>query len=304
MVSIVITAYNVENYLEKCVRSSFQEGVREIIIVVDKPTDNTLEVAKKMKKEDTRVRVIENEVNVGAGLSRRYGINEATSEYVLLLDGDDFIDDGYISTLLNRAKKTDADIVTGGIRIIYPDGTYTNETYGDATTTENDDKISRFWKNRIVFMVNRIIRRSLYEKVPYCHRRYIEDTPTIIPLLWYANKVEYVDIIGYNYIMRDTSLTHTTNVLKNTIYQGLCWLDLMDFFNEHDKQIGEIINIKGSLLDIISTFNGIINITQEDIEPYKDDWIEFTTRMINLIVVNDITFKFEIDIFNKNDCTK
>ena len=45
---------------------------------------------------------------------------------------------------------------------------------------------------------NKIIRRNLYNFVPYNHRRFVEDTPTIIPILWYANKVEYVDIIRGN----------------------------------------------------------------------------------------------------------
>lgn len=293
MVSIVITAYNVEKYLEKCVRSTFQDGVKEVIIVVDKPTDNTLKIAEKLQEENnTLIKIIENEINVGAGLSRRYGIKEATSEYILLLDGDDYLDDNYISPLLQRAKETDADIVSSGIKIINEDGSWKAESYGNTTTIGND-KISRFWGERVVFMNNKIIRKSLYDKVQYNHRRFVEDTPTIIPILWYANKVEYVDMLGYNYVMRQDSLTHTTNQLKDVIFKGLCWLDLMDFFNEHDTSVFETIDIKGYLRNIISVLNTITGLQPIHIEPYKNEWIEFTTRMINLLSINNVNYKRE-----------
>lgn len=292
MVSIVITAYNVEKYLEKSIRSAIQDGVKEIIVVVDKPTDSSLEIAKRLEKENSLVCVIENEVNVGAGLSRRYGINKAKGEYVLLLDGDDYLDDNYIAPLLQRAKETDADIVSSGIKIINEDGSWKAESYGNSTTTGND-KISRFWGERIVFMNNKIIRRNLYNFVPYNHRRFVEDTPTIIPILWYANKVEYVDMLGYNYVMRQESLTHTTNQLKDVIYKGLCWLDLMDFFNKHDKTVFEAIDIKGYLRNIINVLNTFVSLHPTHIEPYKNEWIEFTTRMVNLIAVNEASFKSE-----------
>ena len=291
MVTIVITAYNVEEYLEKCIRSTFQEGVSEVIVVVDKPTDNTLEVAMKLEKENpSLIHILENDENVGAGLSRRIGIKYATNEYVLLLDGDDYLDDNYIKPLLKRAIETDADIVSSGIKIIKENGSWTAESYGNATTL-GTDKISKFWGENIVFINNKLIRRKLYEKVPYNHRRYIEDTPTIIPILWYANKVEYVDMLGYNYVMRSTSLTHTTNIIKDVIYKGLCWLDLMDFFEKNDKSVFDILNIKGYLRNIINILNNLKNLNVDMIKPYEKDYIEFTTRLINKIGTNNVFFK-------------
>jgi hypothetical protein len=141
-------------------------------------------------------------------------------------------------------------------------------------------------------MNNKIIRKSLYDKIQYNHRRFVEDTPTIIPILWIANKVEYVDMLGYNYVMRQESLTHTTNQLKDVIYKGLCWLDLMDFFNKYDKTVFDAIDIKGYLKNIIKILNTFVAIQPAHIEPYKDDWIEFTTRMINLLYVNNVSFKY------------
>lgn len=289
-VSIVITAYNVVEYLEKAVMSAIQQGVKEVIIVEDKSTDNTKDVITElvMKLSDI-VKVIYNKENIGAGLSRRVGIENATGEYVLLLDGDDYLDEGYIKALLDRAEETGADIVSSGIKIIQEDGSWTADCYGDFTSV-GMDKIARFWRNRTVFLSNKLVRRSLYEKVPYCHRRYIEDTPVVIPILWYANKCESINNIGYNYVMRQSSLTHTTNQLKDVVFKGLCWLDLMDFFNANDKGVFEHIPIKGYLKNIFSVLN-TIKIQPEDIEPFKEEWCEFMMRLVNGVVVQQVNFK-------------
>lgn len=289
-VSIVITAYNVAEYLEKAVKSALQEGVDEVIIVEDKSTDNTAKVADNLYFQNSEVvKVLHNEKNIGAGLSRRVGIENAQGEYVLLLDGDDYIEDGYIKALLTRAEETNADIVSSGIKIINEDGSWRAESYGNDTTI-GMDKITRYWGERVVFMNNKLIRRSLYKKVPYNHRRYIEDTPTIIPILWYANKCEYVDNIGYNYVMRQTSLTHTTSPIKDIIYKGLCWLDLMEFFNMNDKEVFNYIPIKGYMKNIFSVLN-TIKIEQEDIAPFKEDWCEFIVRLFNNVAIHQVDFK-------------
>lgn len=291
--SIVITAYNVEQYIAKSISSATQEGVDEIIIVEDKSTDNTLNIIKQIKennKTDIDIIIIENKENIGAGLSRRVGIENCKNEYVLLLDGDDYLDKGFIKELLDKAKETDADIVSGGIKVIKEDGTWTAESYGTCVI-EGNEKVSRFWGERIVFMNNKIIRKRLYDLVPYNHRRFIEDTPTIIPILWYANKTAYIDNIGYNYVMRSNSLTHTTNTIKDVIYKGLCWLDLMDFFLEKDKTMFNYIDISGYIKNLLTIMNTIKTFDAAEINKYKDDWIEFTTRFFSLISIHNINFK-------------
>jgi hypothetical protein len=96
-------------------------------------------------------------------------------------------------------------------------------------------------------MNNKIIKRELGVKVPYCTRRFIEDTPTIIPILWYANKVAYVSNVGYHYRDNENSLTHQANIFKYALYRGLCTLDLIDFFNTHDKIMLEKLPLQEAL---------------------------------------------------------
>lgn len=282
--SVVITAYNVENYIEQAVISALAQTVPcQVIVVEDKSTDHTKEVLERF---GGRIQLVENKENVGAGLSRRYGIAHANGEFVMLLDGDDFIEPDFVETLLMMADQTGADIVSGGIRILRADGSWDATSYGNCVT-DGRDKVSKFWGERIVFMNNKIIRKELCDKIPYNERRYIEDTPTIIPMMFYANKVAYVDTVGYTYRMREDSLTHTTNVLKDIVFKGLCWLDLLEFFNREDKGMFDVLNIKGFLRNIIVTLNQV-KVTREMVKPFEKEWDEFVMRLMNAIVITGV----------------
>lgn len=285
-ISIVITAYNVEKYIEQAITSCLNQTYDnlEIIVVEDCSTDSTKSIIEKLYPKDLRVRLVENKTNQGAGLSRRKGIQTATGDYVLLLDGDDWLDSYFIESLVNKAKETDADIVSGGITIRRNDGSYDITSYGN-NTCEGIDKVSKFWKERIVFMNNKLIRRSLYSKISYCGRRFIEDTPTIIPLLYFSNKVVYVDALGstgYNYRMQEDSLTHKASPFKFALYRALCALDLIDFFEKHDKEYLKTLPLVAQYTHQLKILKSL-KPTPEMVEDYKEDWIEFSCRMIGTL---------------------
>lgn len=291
MISIVITAYNVEAYIAQAIRSALAQTYEdiEVIVVLDKPTDGTEAIVKAIAAEDERVRIVENHANVGAGLSRRAGLAEAKGEYTLLLDGDDFLRPTFIADLIAKAEETGADIVSGGIEVLHEDGVRDITLYGEQVT-EGYDKVTKFWGERIVFMNNKLIRRELHEKVPYCHRRYIEDTPVIIPQLWHANKVAYVDNAGYVYRMQPNSLTHTTNPVKDVIFKGLCWCDLMEFFNANDPEFYKHFPLKNFVAKTLEILNGI-ELTPANLNPYGSEWAELTMRLFNIVNITGIDFK-------------
>lgn len=281
--AIVITAYNVERDIEQSVASALNQTEKcEVIVVEDKSTDGTLDILRRIKG----ITLLENSENVGAGLSRRRGIDYANAEYVMTLDGDDYIDLDFVKRLLARADATGADIVSGGVKILKEDGSWDATSYGNCVT-EGRDKVAKFWGERIVFMNNKIIRKEICNKVPYSDRRYIEDTPTIIPMMFFANKVAYTDTIGYTYRMRKDSLTHTTNIIKDVVFKGLCWIDLYEFFMKHDQGMFEAVNVKGFIVNIIGTLNKI-HVTPEMVAPFEKEWHEFTMRLLNVIEITNI----------------
>lgn len=278
MVSIVITAYNVEEWIQKCIASACLQTYRdiEIIVVEDCSTDGTRKVLENFT--DKRVRILYNTHNMGAGASRRRGIEAAQGEYIMLLDGDDWIDDDFIETLHCRAVEEDADIVSGGITIVHGNGLQEKTSYGNHTI-EGKEKLDVFRNERIVFMSNKLIRRRLHSEVPYCTRRFIEDTPVMIPMLYLANKVTYIDNCGYNYRMHTSSLTHSATPFKYALFRALCAEDITAFFEAREKACIEELGLDKALTGCLLQIKEC-HPTAAMIEPFKDEWIEYTTKLI------------------------
>lgn len=281
-ISIVITAYNVGKFIERAVKSVLSQTYKdiEVVIVEDCSTDNTKEIIEQLAKEDDRIKIIYHIENKGAGWGRRDGIEASTGDYFITVDGDDWLDETFIESLVKKAEESDADIVSGGITVNREGGYWEKTCYGNLVC-EGDDKVIKFWGEKIVFMNNKIIRKELHNKVPYCTRRYIEDTPTIIPMLWYANKVAYCEDTGYHYRMQNDSLTHTADDFKNALYRSLCAYDLIDFFNANDKKLLEKLPIVPMLQQQVAIIKRV-KPTTEQISKYIDDWIDFTRRLIVL----------------------
>lgn len=279
-ISIIITAYNVGKYIERAVKSVLSQTYKdiEVVIVEDCSTDNTKDIIEQLAKEDDRIKIIYHEKNKGAGWGRRDGIEASTGDYFITVDGDDWLDEDFIECLIKKAEETNADVVSGGITVNKEEGYWEATCYGD-TVCFDHDKVLKFWGEKIVFMNNKIIKRELGLKVPYCTRRFIEDTPTIIPILWYANKVAYASNVGYHYRMQENSLTHQANAFKYALYRSLCVLDLIDFFEENDKDVLNKLPLKEMLqqqINIIKQYNPGI----EEINKYLNDWIMLTKRLM------------------------
>lgn len=172
---------------------------------------------------------------------------------------------------------------------MHQDGSWDATCYGN-TIVEGTDKVMRFWGNRTVYLVNRLIDKRLFEQIPCSPRRYVEDIPVIIQMLYIANKVAYIDNIGYVYRMRGESLTHTTNRIKNVIFRGLCWCDLMEFFSANDSSIIEMSNMKGFIYNIIKTLNSN-TVEMEQIQPYIVEYAELWARLNRIISIEQVAFK-------------
>ncbi len=284
MISVIVTAYNVDKYIRQAVESVIEQTHRELecIIIDDSSTDNTPAILEELANKDARIRIIRNEKNEGAGAARRKGIEASRGDYILLLDGDDWLENDFISSLYEKAKETGADIVSGGIKVLHENGAWEAVSYGNCIC-EGKAKVQRFWGEKIIFMNNKLISRKMHDLVPYCTRRFIEDTPTIVPQLYFANKVIYIDNIGYNYRMQQESLTHKASPFKYALFRALCVEDLVNFFEEYDKEYIETIPFGLSYTRLIANIKEI-NPTKEMIEPYKDEWVEFTTALLKRLL--------------------
>ncbi len=120
--SIVVPCYNVAQYLDRGLRSLSNQLIdgMEIICVEDKSSDNTLELLRDWTLKDTRIKLLENPENIGAGPSRNRGIDAATGDYVGFMDPDDYVDDTFFEKLLAAAERDRAELAIAQLDIKGP----------------------------------------------------------------------------------------------------------------------------------------------------------------------------------------
>lgn len=116
MVSILVAIYNKEMEISQCIKSLINQSYEnlEIILVNDGSTDSTKEICEKFLDKDNRIKLI-NKTNDGLEMARRTGLEHATGEYVMFVDGDDWIPNNAVEILIDMIKKEKADICFGKI---------------------------------------------------------------------------------------------------------------------------------------------------------------------------------------------
>lgn len=284
-VSVVITAYNVEKYIKKAINSVLNQTYKniEIVVVEDCSTDNTLKFIKGLQKSDLAfpINLVQHKENVGAGLSRRDGIKASTGDFIMLLDADDWLNKDYIEHLVDKQKETGADIVGGGITYCYEDtDKFKTETFG-TTVSEGFQKFMDYNDGKIVFLSNKIVRSTMYDTVEYCDRRYVEDTPVIMKLLYNANKVAYVNEAGYNYLQRNTSLCHVSSRWKHNLFCALCCAELIEWFKDKPEPYKTIFGL-GQFVEYLKAMNEI-QVTKEEKQTYIEEYDQCMKYLVSHI---------------------
>jgi glycosyltransferase involved in cell wall biosynthesis len=101
LVSIIIPLYNAEKYIAATIQSALDQTWpnKEIIIINDGSTDNSLLVARQFTNENVKVLSQENK---GASIARNYGLAEAKGEYIQFLDADDLLSSNKIEAQMNK----------------------------------------------------------------------------------------------------------------------------------------------------------------------------------------------------------
>lgn len=276
MISVVTTLYNLENYIEECINSILNQSYSdiELIIVNDCSTDKSKEIVENYS--DPRIKLINNEVNVGAGMSRRIGIENSKGDHIILIDGDDYISSNYIETLYKYSVEYNADIVSGNI--IYE---FRKIPQKDILTVYNtlEERIKFKSIESLAFINNKLISKKLWDKVQYSSKRFIEDAPTYDKLLFFANKIVNVECISseyYYYRPNENGLCRSSNRMKYVLYELLYFFDTYEFFESQNRLdlFHKLHNIK-YVKNLIKHFLNPKRFNEEELHSlYKEDFEE------------------------------
>ena len=215
-VSVVIPVYNLENYIEKCLRSLMEQSYTalQIIVVDDGSTDRSREIAEELSREDERITLIRQE-NGGVGVARNTGIDAATGKYLTFVDGDDYVSRNYIRRYVRRMKETGAAMLVGGLDFVTEEGNVLQRLVPDDYTRFEHEE----WPMRISAVCSHFYLRSLWEKSGIRFSTLRERGEDVPISLYFAATCDRIDILpasGYYYVQRQSSGVHSLRGLKTT----------------------------------------------------------------------------------------
>ena len=118
-VSIIIPVYNVEDYLEECLESIVNQSIGlkniEVIIINDGSSDNSIKILNKYQNK-YKDWISINRENKGLSETRNEAINLVTTNYIMFLDSDDYLDKDTLKEMYDIIIKENSDIVMGRMK--------------------------------------------------------------------------------------------------------------------------------------------------------------------------------------------
>lgn len=211
--SIIVPFYNVEPFIEECIRSLYNQDISwdeyEVICVDDCSPDGSRAIVEQLQNEYPSLRLICHKENKKLGGARNTGLKAAKGKYIWFVDSDDYIYPNVLRTLLDTADKNMLDILqfdnTQGeenqTKSIQYSAVNKGETYLFEHLNDWVDKIGGAWKQLFA-------KDFLYKKqLQFIEDAMYEDTDYLLRAFLMANRVQHVSLYGYHYRINLESIT-------------------------------------------------------------------------------------------------
>ena len=212
LITIIINAYNEENFIIKCVNSVINQTYKnlEILIINDGSTDNTLKLCKSIK--DKRIRIITTK-NLGLSLSRNIGIENAKGEYLYFIDADDFIEEDTIEYLYNLCKKYNSKLSTCMPKTIFDYNFIKTNKKEKIKVLNNKEMLKKILlsENGATAIWNKLINKNLFDGIRF-QDRIINDIAFTHKLAIKLDKVIYSNQKKYYFLKHKNSITSKKNI--------------------------------------------------------------------------------------------
>lgn len=220
--TIAISVYNVDKYLDVCLDSIINQSFKdiEILCVEDCSTDNSLAILEQYAKLDNRVRIIRNKKNSGFGYTHNIAIENCCSEYIMFVDSDDFLSPFMAETLLKNIKKYQSDFVYGNCYQfddkvmscqewrLMPDKTFKQIVGGEVFNAQTTPALLPF--NMFVMTWSKMFKTSFIKNIRFSDLPINGDEPFFFECFLRAQKISYELIPLYYYrVNRAGSLMHS-----------------------------------------------------------------------------------------------
>lgn len=269
LISIIIPIYNVEDYLERCIKSIQQQTYKnlEIILVNDGSTDGSTEVALEFCQMDPRIKLV-NKENGGLSDARNVGIDVCKGKYIVFVDSDDYVEARYVELLYKSLVSNNAQMAVCSFNIVNDNGSVIKRKL--VSEKKNEIITGREMLNRVmradgykyVVAWNKIYASNLLEDLRFEKGKLYEDEFFNFEVSYNLTKVSFVAEPLYNYVQRAGSIKLSELTNEKIEMQKEMHEKRISFYKDNkDKELYEraIQMYCNWMVNIVIEARGIIN---------------------------------------------
>lgn len=229
--SIIVPVYNVEKEIRKCLDSIKNQtyGDFEVLCVDDCGKDSSMDIVREYAQKDNRFKILTHEHNRGVSAARNTGLDNASGEYTMFVDSDDWLETNALEVIKDNFDKSKSEVIVFNIYNCYPDGKKeindtTNFKKTQALLTENN-------LNTFIGVVwNRAYKTSLIKDnhIRFPEGMIIEDSDFTFKISMHLKSVFIIEDVLYNYLRNREGSYTTEDAVNNRIKDEItvisnCW---------------------------------------------------------------------------------
>ncbi len=264
--SIIVPVYGVAKYLRKCIDSLLSQDFKdcEIILVDDGSPDECPQICDDYAEKYTNIKAI-HQKNTGLSEARNTGTRAAKGEYIMYVDSDDYLDPNVLGALIEQIERDQLDVLRFRMQNVKEDGEVfiphngMKSDFNDYSNIPTDGLSflnDRMWVQ--CYAVQFIFRRELAFQEQFTPGIYFEDADWTPRMLMQAKRVASSEIIAYNYLWREGSITLSQKDIVKQHKQLHDKMNLLEKLNQWGKQLSDrrwfdsmisslVVNIVGML---------------------------------------------------------
>jgi hypothetical protein len=219
IISIVIPAYNVQQFIAQCVRSVLMQMQQhhELVVVDDGSSDETLAVLAALQEKWARPNfLLRTQSNQGVASARNHCIAAARGEYIAFIDSDDVLRDGALEAIDRAIAEHRPDVIAFDFRMWHPDAPEKNHemalAYPAGVLRDPEQILVRFMANRHMYVWAHVIRRVKYAELPaptFPPGPVFEDVATLPRLISLCASLVHIPRQLIDYRQRPTSISQS-----------------------------------------------------------------------------------------------
>lgn len=218
--SIIVSVYNVADFIRETIESILSQTFTdfELVIVNDGSTDNSLDVIEDITDPLKRIKVLTKE-NGGLSSTRNYGLDHAQGEYVIFIDGDDYIENSTLEKCSNYFMHHDVDMIFWGYDSVTENGRQIKNgisKHYEAHSTTNDIVLHELANNKLNnYTWSFVTKRVVLQKIPkpiFTEGIFFEDVASTFRIVKTAQKISFLNQTLYHYVQRNGSITKTPSL--------------------------------------------------------------------------------------------